>query len=94
MSFIFNEDPDHVSKNLDLCSLHFTTDLFTNKAQFNVGFSERLKLKDNAVYWMTILDLTVISHRRVSNCFHYMVTIAWYVITDRLICTEYLCVLT
>ncbi len=49
MDELFNEDPDHVSKNLDLCSLHFTTDLFTNKAQFNAGFSERLKLKDNAV---------------------------------------------
>uniref|UniRef100_A0A673HYX9 THAP-type domain-containing protein n=1 Tax=Sinocyclocheilus rhinocerous TaxID=307959 RepID=A0A673HYX9_9TELE len=24
MKFIFNEDPDRVSKNLVLCSLHFT----------------------------------------------------------------------
>ncbi len=56
MNFIFNEDPDRISKNLVLCSLHFTVDLFTNKAQFDVRFSERLKLKDYAV--LTILDLT------------------------------------
>ncbi len=49
MNFIFNEDPDQISKNLVLCSLHFTTNSFTNKAQFDVGFSKRLKLKDNAV---------------------------------------------
>uniref|UniRef100_A0A672P6B4 THAP-type domain-containing protein n=1 Tax=Sinocyclocheilus grahami TaxID=75366 RepID=A0A672P6B4_SINGR len=34
MNFIFNEDPDRISKNLVLCSLHFSTDLFTNTAQF------------------------------------------------------------
>ncbi len=49
MNFIFNEDPDRVSKILVLCSLHFTADSFTNKAQFDAGFSESLKLKDNAV---------------------------------------------
>ncbi len=43
MNFI-NEVPDCVSKNLVLCSLHFTPDSFTNKAQFDAGFSERLKL--------------------------------------------------
>ncbi len=38
-------------------------------------FSERLKLKDDAV--ATILDPTVISqHKSVSNCFHYVVIIA------------------
>ncbi len=79
MNFIFNEVPDRVSKNLVICSLHFTMDLFTNKAQFDVGFSERLKLKDEAV--LTILDQTVTS----SNCFYYMITIAFSVITDRLI---------
>ncbi len=41
------------------CSLNFTVDSFTNKAQFNMGFSERLKLKDDAV--PAILDLTVMS---------------------------------
>ncbi len=57
------------------CSLHFIADSFTNKAQFNAGFSERLKLKDDAV--LTILDLTVMSqHTSVSNCFYYVVTIA------------------
>ncbi len=40
MNFIFNEVPDHVRKNSVLCSLHFTVDLFTNKAQFYVEFSE------------------------------------------------------
>ncbi len=65
--FIFNKDPDCVSKNLVLCSLHFTTDLFTNNAQIDVGFSERLKLKDDAV--PAILDMTVMSqHTSVSNC--------------------------
>ncbi len=44
-----NEDPDCISKNLVLCSLHFTAHSFTNKPQFDVGFSERLKLKDDAV---------------------------------------------
>ncbi len=71
------------------CSLHFTTDSFTNKAQFDAGFSKRLKLKDNAV--PTILDLTVMPHHTsVSyiNCFYYVVTIAlsvkqiiWYVLS-------------
>ncbi len=49
MNFIFNEDPKHVSKNSVLCSLHFTADLFTNKAQFDAGYSERLNLKDDAL---------------------------------------------
>ncbi len=57
MDFIFNEDPDHVSKNSVLCSLHFTTDLFTNKAHSTQDFQKGLKLKDNAV--PTILDRTV-----------------------------------
>ncbi len=48
MKCIINEVPDHISKNLVLCSLHFTTDSFANKAQFDAGFSERLKLKDDA----------------------------------------------
>uniref|UniRef100_A0A8C1PVL2 THAP-type domain-containing protein n=1 Tax=Cyprinus carpio TaxID=7962 RepID=A0A8C1PVL2_CYPCA len=50
MNFIFNVDPDSISKNLVLCSLHFTVDSVTNKSQFDAGFSERLKLKDDAVY--------------------------------------------
>ncbi len=49
INFIFYVDADHISKNVVLCSLHFTVNLFTNKAQFNAGFSERLKLKENAV---------------------------------------------
>ncbi len=69
MNFIFNEDPDHVSKNSVLCSHNFTTDSFTNKAQFDTGFSERLKLDDDAV--PTILDPTVMSqHTSVTNCFY------------------------
>ncbi len=40
MNIIFNEDPDCVSKNLVLCSLHFTADSFTNKAQFDAGFKK------------------------------------------------------
>ncbi len=46
---LYNKVPDPVSKNLILCSLHFTAYLFTNKTQFDAGFSERLKLKDDAV---------------------------------------------
>ncbi len=43
-------------------------DWFINKAQFDAGFSERLKLKDDAV--LIILDPTVMSqHTSVSNCF-------------------------
>ncbi len=62
INFILNEDPDRVSKNLVLCSLNFTADSFTNKAQFDAGFSERLKLKDGAV--LTILDVTVMSQHK------------------------------
>ncbi len=62
MNFIFNEDPDHVSKNSVLCSLHFTTNSFKNKAQFDVGFSKRMNLKDDAV--PTILDSTVMSQHK------------------------------
>ncbi len=61
MNFIFNEDPDSVSKNSVLCSLHFTADLFTNKAKFNAVFSERLKLK---YVVLTILDPTVMSQNK------------------------------
>ncbi len=44
-----------------------------NKAQFDVGFSERLKLKDDVV--STILD-PMWHHTSVSNCFYYVITIA------------------
>ncbi len=74
-----------VSKNLVLCSLTFTTDSCTNKVQFDVGFSERLKLKDDAV--PTMLNPTVMSHHLWSLCGHYC-----FVCYYCLICTEYLCV--
>ncbi len=91
LNFICNEDQDCVSKNLVLCSLNFTTDLFTNKAQFDAGFSKRLKLKDDAV--PTILDPTIMSQHTIKcNCFYYMVTIALSVFTDYLLCIEYLCI--
>ncbi len=73
MNFIFNEDSDRVSKKSVFCSLHFTADSFANKAQFDVGFSERFKLKDDVV--STILD-PMWHHTSVSNCFYYMITIA------------------
>ncbi len=61
--------PDFVSKNLVLCLPHFTMDLFTNKAQFNAGFLERLKIKNDVV--LNILDPTVKSHHTsMRNCFH------------------------
>ncbi len=84
INFIFNEDPDHVSKTLVPCSLNFTTESFTNTAQFDAGFSKRLKLKDGSV--QTILDLTVmLHHTSVNNCFYYVVTIALSLLTERLI---------
>ncbi len=60
-------------------------DLFTNKAEFDAGFSERLKLKDDSV--PNILDTTVMSqHTSVSNCFYYMTAVALSIFTDCLIC--------
>ncbi len=53
INFIFNEDPDRISKNVVLCSLHSIVDLF--KAQFDAADNE----KDDAV--STILDPTVMS---------------------------------
>ncbi len=86
MNIILNEDPERISKNLVLCSLH---DSFTYKAQFDAGFSERLKLKDDAV--LTISDPTVMwQHTSVSNC--YYVIIVALPVTDSLIGTEYLCI--
>ncbi len=58
-------------------------DSFTNKEQFHAGFSERLKLKDDAV--LAILNPTVMPHQTsVSNCY-YVVTTSLSVITDCLI---------
>ncbi len=91
MNFILNEVPDRVSKNLVLCSLHFTVHSFTNKATFDAGFSERLKVKDDAV--LSSLDSTGRSnHTTVTVITVIVITIALSVITDNLICTEYLCV--
>ncbi len=82
MNSIFNEVPNCVSKNSVLCSLHFTTDSFTNKAQFACSIFRKTETKDDAV--LTILDLTVMSHHTsVSNYFYYVITIALSVITDR-----------
>ncbi len=85
MNFIFNEDPDRISKKSVFCSLHFTVDSFTNKAQFDVGFSKRLKLKDDVV--LTILD-PMWHHTSVGNCFYYVITIALSLLRDRLTCIE------
>ncbi len=55
-------------KNRSFVHLIFPRIRLQNKAQFDVGFSERLKLKQDAV--PTILDSTTTSHHRsVSNCF-------------------------
>ncbi len=48
--------------NLVLCSLYFIMNSFSNKAQFDMGFSKRLKPKDNAV--LNILDLTVMPQHK------------------------------
>ncbi len=42
---IFNEDPDSANKNLVLCSLHFTADSFTNKAQIRCGIFKKIETK-------------------------------------------------
>jgi len=80
---------DRVDKNLVLCSINFTMGSFTNNIQFDSGFSEILKLKDDAV--LAILD-PMLHHTSVSNCFYYVITITLSVITDRFIYVEYLCV--
>ncbi len=42
---------------------------------------------------VTILDPTVMPHHTsVSNCFYYVITIDLSFITDRLKCTEYVCI--
>ncbi len=58
MNFIFNDVSEHVSNNSVFNSLHFTAALFTKKHNSTQYFSERLKLKEDAV--PNILDLTVI----------------------------------
>ncbi len=68
MKFIFNEVSD-VSKNLISPQIRLQT------RHTLTGFSERLKLKDDAV--PTIMDPTVMS-KSVGYCFYYMVTIAMY----------------
>ncbi len=62
--------------------------MFANKAQFKAGFSEILKLKDDAV--LTILDVTIMLQDKCDYIFCYMFTsplsvkqIIWY---------EYLCI--
>ncbi len=74
MNFILDVVPDHVNKTLFICSLNFTADSFLNKSQFDAGFSERLKIKNDAV--PSILDPTVMSqHTSVSinvfTMYHY-----------------------
>ncbi len=67
---------------MKLQTASFYMDLFTNKA-----FLERLKLKDDAMPTISGLQ-----HISVSDCCYYVVTIARCLLTDRLICTEYLCI--
>ncbi len=45
INLLLNEVPEHISKNLFLCSLHFTVDLLTNKADWN------LKMMLCWLYW-------------------------------------------
>ncbi len=82
INFVFNEDPDHVSKNLVLCSLHFTTESFKNKAQFDTGFSKIKTKRFCADYIGT--DSNVAPHKCEYNCFYYVVTIALSLLTEHL----------
>ncbi len=60
--------PDNFSKNLVLCSFKFSTDSFTNKAQFDSRIFRKIETKVDAV--LTILDPPVISqYTSLSNCF-------------------------
>ncbi len=73
-----------------LSFVHFTMDSFTNKAKFDTGFSERLKLKDNAV--LAIMDPTaLLQHASVSNSIYCVVNIALSV--KQVVWYEYLWVL-
>ncbi len=58
-------------------------DKFTNKAQFDTGFLERVKL-----IYKGVPDILDPHHTSVSNCYYYVITIALSVITDCL-CTDY-----
>ncbi len=87
MNFIFNEVPDHVSKNFFVHFILPQNHLLT-KHNLTQDFSKRLNLKDTEV--PTILDIKIMLHfTGVSNYLYYVVTIALSVITVCLICTEY-----
>ncbi len=64
--------------------MQFYVDSFTNKAQFDTGFSEILK--DDDVPSPTILDLTVM----LKNTQVLRGRSSFVCYTDRLICAEYL----
>ncbi len=64
-------------------------DLFSNKEQFDTGFSKRLKLKNICCADYFESNSNVAPHNLI-NCFYYMVTIALSNFTDRL---SYLCIL-
>ncbi len=56
--------------------------------QYDAGFSERMKVKDDAVLSLTILDPTVMSqHISVSKCVFTTIGLS---VLDRLIYTVYL----
>ncbi len=59
MNFIFNEDPDRISKNLVLCSLHFTADSFKKQGPIQCGIFRKIETKRRCC--ATILDPTVMS---------------------------------
>ncbi len=73
MKFIFNEVPDHSSKNL----------VQQGTIRHRIFREIETKRRCYAEY----IESGVAPHK----CFHYVVTIALSVITDCLICTEYLC---
>ncbi|XP_062848002.1 uncharacterized protein si:dkey-79d12.4 [Trichomycterus rosablanca] len=47
--FIYNTIPERFSRSLTVCSAHFTSDCFLNRAQYNEGFAQKLLLKDGAI---------------------------------------------
>jgi len=68
IQFIFNERPSHVSADLRVCTVHFTSNCFENKSQYDTGFAQKLLLKDQAV--PTVLE-SARTPQTVSNVYYF-----------------------
>ncbi len=84
--FIFNEDPDHVSKNSS--SFPFFLQRIRLQTRHNSIF-KKIETKRRCCVKYIESDSNFTTHK--CNCFYYVVTFAWSVITDCLIYIE-LCI--